>query len=417
MPATEETGTFVSSIRRRCAKVRRAAEDAPLFGRILRDKSVRSALTTFALTRAMVFILFIATAHAALMNEPRTPSGLQEIEISLYKIPFARDLRALALRGDGGWYFGIAREGYEHRPFDASAQHNWAFFPLYPLLVRLVTTLTGDPLPTGVALSNLFLLLALCLLHKTTLAWGFDEADADRAILYIACYPMSYFFSLFMTESLFLLLTVWSFYAARRERWWLAGVLGALASATRLSGILLLPILLILYWQQHGKRLSRSVLWLFLIPSGLLAFTLYLYSITGNAFAFRDVQGAWARRPGLFLLPLYEYIKDPLNIAQSWDFRLMNFAAAMLVFVCAFILIKRREWSLGLYTLASVILPLSSSQLQSTARYSLVIFPVFIVLAVAGRTPRADRTILVLFVTLLSLMTVLFAAHFSLALS
>src|SRR5947209_7042625 len=180
MPAADETNTFISSIRRRSAQVWRAAEDAPVVGSILHDRSVRSALISFALTRTIVFVILIVIAHVALVKEPRPPGEFQEVIISLRKLPFARDMRTIAGRADGSWYLGIVQNGYEHSSFDASAQHNWGFFPLYPLLVRLAAAVTRDPLPTGVALSNLFLLLALVLLHKTALAWGFNEADADR---------------------------------------------------------------------------------------------------------------------------------------------------------------------------------------------------------------------------------------------
>ena len=386
--------------------------------RALSDRSVRAALFTFALTRGLVFAIFVLATHFVTVGEPKRVGEFQEPVIELHGRSIVRNLRPLAYRGDGGWYIGTASEGYERRPFDATGQHNWAFFPLYPLLLRLASAVTGGFQLTGMLLSTILFLPALVLLHKTALAFGLDEDGADRTIFYLATFPASYFFSLVQTESLFLLTTVGSFYCAMRGRWWLAGALGALATATRFSGIFLLPALLLLYWKRHGLRPRADALGLLLIPAGLLAFMLYLHRLTGNAFAFKDVLVAWGRSTGLFLRPLFDYLVHFRVVNESWNFKLLNFLAAVLALGCAVVLVRRRQWAFALYTLISIIAPLSSLLLQSHARYVATIFPVFIVLAQAGgRSPRVDQTIRTVFIALLALMSALFAAHFSMAMS
>ena len=246
----------------------------------------------------------------------------------MYRAPIAQRLRGLTRHADGAWYSDISHYGYDRGPFtsEAGRQHNWAFFPLWPLLMRLAVVLTGEPQLGAMVLSNIFLLFALILLHKTALAFGLDKEAADRAIFYIATFPTSHFFSVAMTESLFLFLTVGSFYAAKRGRWWMAGSFGALASATRFAGVFLLPALLVLYWQEHRKqRPQADVFALLLIPLGLIAFMIYLHTITGNALAFMNVQQAWGRGTGFFLRPLWEYLMDPWLVSISWNFKLLNF--------------------------------------------------------------------------------------------
>ena len=385
--------------------------------RVRHDKSVRSALFVFVLTRGIVFTIFILATHFMLVKEPRPMGEFQESLIEVHGRSTVQRLRSLSIRGDGGWYVGTAKDGYEHRAFDATEQHNWAFFPLYPLSLYLASHVTGGLMLTGILLSNIFLLPALILLHKTALAFGLDEAGADRTIFYVAAFPTSYFLSLPLTESLFLLVTVGSFYAAARGRWWLAGMVGALATATRFSGIFLLPALALLYWKQCGRRPRASASSLLLIPLGLLSFMLYLYMITGNAFAFKDVLAAWGRRSGFFLLTLFGYLARFRVVDESWDFHALNFAASVLALACGIVLARRRQWALALYTLLSIIAPLSSMVLQSHARYVLTIFPVFMVLAEWGRSTRVDQTIRAVFITLLALMSALFAAHFSIAMS
>lgn len=392
---------------------------AGLLEKLRQDRSVRSALFVFVLTRVVIFIIFVLATHVTVLAPDRMfGRDAQDISISMKKTSIARRLRPLALRGDSGWYLTIARNGYERREFDATGEHNWAFFPLFPLLWSMAAKLTGGFLLTGIALANALFLLALVFLHKTSLAFGGDAAAADRAVFYVAAFPLSYFFSMPFTESLFLLLTVGAFYAAKRGSWWAAGAVGALATATRLTGILLLPALMLLYWQEHrGQRPRTDALGLLLIPVGLLCFMLFLFSITGNALAFKDVLAAWGRHPVFPLLPLIKYLARPLEISVGWDFRFLNFAAAALALTCGVMLARRRKWALAFFTLASMIMPLSTSSLQSQARYAMVIFPLYFVLAQAGRAPQIDQVIRTVFLSLLALMAMMYAAMVTLSFS
>ena len=136
-------------------------------------------------------------------------------------------------RFDAQWYLRIAADGY--RVDDASA----AFFPLYPLLTRLVGAALGDAWLLGAYLvSNVALVVALTVLYRLT-ALELSEAAARRTVLYLAVFPTALFLYAPYTESLFLALVVGALYAARRSAWALAGVLGALAALTRSTGLLL----------------------------------------------------------------------------------------------------------------------------------------------------------------------------------
>lgn len=211
---------------------------ATLLSRVFSDESVRAAWFAFVLSRALVFFVFVLATHVTLIKPAEEfGRGVTEMQIRIRRTSLQDNLRRLALRSDGGWYLGVAQHGYERKPFDTESPHNWAFFPLYPMLVRGAATLTGEFPLTAIALSNIFLLLALVVLHKTVLAFGYGQAVADRTVLYTAIFPASYFFSLPWTTSLFLLTTAASFLAAKRQRWFLAGLFAALASATRYNGV------------------------------------------------------------------------------------------------------------------------------------------------------------------------------------
>ena len=392
-----------------------------ILNRIWRDEAFRSAALAFTLTRAIVLgaLLLVTNAHREGKNIPAFGGPVEEVDVSLREKGIVPRAQQAIEAADALWYLNIARNGYEKERFNTDRQHNWAFFPLFPLIVNAAARITGEfPLTAGL-LSNVFFFAALIFLHQTAMLFGSNNAGATRTVFYLAAFPTSYFFSFPFTESLFFLLTVACFYCAQRQMWWRAGTFGALASATRLAGLFLIPALLILYWQRYRGRGLRPQLMSFgLMPLGLIAFMIYLRQTTGNALAFFDIQAAWGHAPNFFLRPLFNYLMNPLLLAERWDFRLLNFCAVLLALVCCGVLVRRRQWALAVYGLISLIVPLSATVLlQSLARYVMVIFPVFFVLASAGRSSRWDQIIRVLFVSLLTLMSALFALHVALALA
>ena len=388
--------------------------------RLAADRSVRATLFTFTLSRAIILVIFVLVG--LMKTGPDQFPGHVDAYISLDKAPVARLVRQEVLTGDVNWYLGVVEHGYDHVPFNADVKRNWAFFPLFPSLLRLAAFVTGEFVITGMALSHLCFLLALFLLHRLALLFGFNVDDADRSLFYLAFYPVSYFFSVPLPESLFLMLTVASFYFAKSERWWLAGLCGAFASATRATGVVLLPALAVMYWEMYRpltpiRSLRKDGLGILLVPAGLISFMIYLHAVTGNALAFKGAMAAWGRKPGFFFSPLIDYLGHPGEIAAHWDFRLLNFLAVIIALACGVFLLKRRQFALATYTLLALLVALSSALLQSQARYTMVVFPVFMALALPGRRPKLDQLIRAVSLVLFALMTALFAAHFTLALS
>jgi hypothetical protein len=134
---------------------------------------------------------------------------------------------------DSGWYFDIATRGYF---FSADGQSSIAFFPLYPLLVKLCAAPFGGSAAAtwiaaiGVSWAAFF--GALVALHRLTERLTGTREAARRTVFYIAVFPFSIYFTRVYTEALFLLLTVLAVRAAVDSRWLWAGVFGALATVT-----------------------------------------------------------------------------------------------------------------------------------------------------------------------------------------
>jgi hypothetical protein len=323
-------------------------------------------------------------------------------------------LAAPAARWDAAWYLVIARYGYRPDLGSYTASRD-AFFPLYPLGVRILGD-TGLPLVlAGVLLSTAALACALYAIHRlTTLELGGEAAHL--AVLVMAFAPMAFFFSAVYSESLYLALSVGVFYAARRGRWLLAGLLAALAAATRSAGIvLLLPALMIyLYGPREDRpadfararalarryRLRWDVLWLALAPLGLLAYMLYLSAAGGDALAPFHAQDVWGRH---FAGP-YVGAWDGLRAAFDGARQLLSFQQQRLYFPAgggsafvasehnlllgAFLIggavalvgvLRVLPLAYGAYVIAALALPLSypvsSQPLMSLPRFLVVLFP------------------------------------------
>ncbi len=192
-------------------------------------------------------------------------------------------------RWDAVWYLGIAGDGYDGGP-DA------AFFPLYPLLVRtlvLPSPSEGALLVSAYVVSLACFLGALWLLERLV-SLELGRSVAGATVWLVALFPASVYFGAPYSESLFLLVSVGAFYAARTGRWAWAGALGAAATATRSAGIVLL-VPLFLLWLGSRPRRSRDLAWLGLVPLGLAAYALHLEIAHGDALAFVDAQDVWLR--------------------------------------------------------------------------------------------------------------------------
>ena len=172
--------------------------------------------------------------------------------------------------------------------------HDYAFLPLYPMLVRgLSLPFPGWEGLVAILLSNVLFVVAVALLVAlTSVQLGRDMAVRSAALL--AIFPFSAVFSMAYAESLFLDLSLGAFLAVERRRPVLGGVLLALATMTRLQGaILVLPLLWLLWSRERHPRPS----WLALLlgPIAAAASLAWVIWLTGSAVSYGAAQGAWGR--------------------------------------------------------------------------------------------------------------------------
>src|SRR3990167_10376612 len=173
---------------------------------------------------------------------------------------------------DGGHYLGIAESGY-------SEKFQYAFFPLYPLVIKALNQITQNYLLAAILISVAATFLGLHLLYKLV-AGDFDKKIAEKAILALLFFPTSFFFLTAYSEGLFFLLTIAAFYFLRTRKLFWAVVFASLASATRLSGLAVVLGLIIEVYLTEG--INKKNWYILLSPLGFLIYCYFLYTNTGD---------------------------------------------------------------------------------------------------------------------------------------
>lgn len=279
---------------------------------------------------------------------------------------------------DSSWYISIARIGYRPEALEGPFA-NYAFFPLFPFLSRGVGWLFGNVFIGGLVVANLALLVACIFLYRLALL-DHDRDTARASVKYLFAAPGAFFLSGMLTESLYLALVLMCFYFARTRRWSLVGVSGFLLTLSRGPGILAGLPLLWIYLSQRGvslRQIRPDVLWLAGLPAGIAVFMWMNYQLTGDALAFAHIQAtAWSHRLQNPLAALWREMVggDIFNQFNAW------YAFGVLAVTVGFL--RRLGVAYGLFALLSLLFGLAyGPPYASLLRYSVVIFPLYIVVA------------------------------------
>lgn len=297
---------------------------------------------------------------------------------------------------DGEHFISIAYYGYR--------EFQQAFFPLYPKLIDLVMLFLGrspeSAVNIGYAISSVAFPVGLIFLYKLV-KLDYSKKFALGLISVLLLYPASFYFNAVYSESLFLMLTVISFFMFRKEKYLWASLFGFLASLTRIFGVLLFFSFLLEIFLY--KIPIRRVYWIILIPAGLLIYMAYLYFSVGDPLAFYNLQllvGEQHQR-GVILFPqvIYRYLRiifsaDAINpLLTTVIFELAVGISFLILPVVGYF--KKVRLSYLVYGLAGYFLTTIQGSFSSLPRYVLVLFPSFIVLALLLRqTPIWFKIIL-----------------------
>jgi hypothetical protein len=320
------------------------------------------------------------------------------------------------VRHDSGWYFDIARKGYDFSGAMAGGRSNIAYAPVYPLLMRYVGRLfgraPGHVYLGGIVVSWASFVLAMIVLSRLA-ALDLGDRHPERAALLTAIFPFAFFFGAVYTESTFLLFTVVSFYCFRTRRWAAAGASGAIATATRLTGILMWPALAWTAWRAlrsgaerpgptgHGAQSApararssgraegaAAAAALAVAALGFGGYCFYVYLHTGDPFLWAAALTRWGRgyQPGgapwsapwslAHALATHPYVFLTSSPMALYD---ALYGVAALLFVAATPFVWRKLGAgYGLFMALNLYVPLSSGTFEGLGRYCSVLFPCFI---------------------------------------
>ncbi len=195
---------------------------------------------------------------------------------------------------DAAWFKQIVTQGYDYA--DDGKMHNIAFFPVFPLAVRTVMTLGFSYEIAGLLVNNLALLGAMILLYR----WAkkhHGESAAKWATAVMAWCPFSLFGTVIYSEGLFLLFSTAALMAFEKEQYARAALWGALTTATRVTGVALIPTFLFVAWRERRHQFAYVVG--LAASGGLLLFILYCWIRFGDPLAFVHVQKAWGGTSGV----------------------------------------------------------------------------------------------------------------------
>lgn len=303
---------------------------------------------------------------------------------------------------DARRYQEIARDGYQNASSFAGITN---FYPLYPLLMRAIavpfSVLIPFPLAvtiSGVSLSAFAFLWSIVLLLRL-FRERTDEHTAVRAAIYMLVFPTAFFFLTVYTESLYLLLSIAMFSFIKRSRWILAGFVGGLASLTRPIGVMLLIPFLISFLSGERRHRSAAVVSVALFLCLYALLPIFMWIKFNDPWRYMTGVSAWGLYPPFSAHFVGENLRSEaqqlfsfLRTGPAGVYILIQHIASVLLGMAAAVWCWRRRlvaWSL--YCAIGVLLPIATGDLFGEARYVLILFPVFLMLAREGRRPWIRR--------------------------
>ncbi|MDO4548360.1 MAG: mannosyltransferase family protein [Clostridia bacterium] len=290
------------------------------------------------------------------------------------------------IKWDADHYLGLADNWYVN---EGDARFHIVFFPLYPALIRAFVLAFGfDARVVGIVVSNVCLIISAATMYKMAGEQYGERRGAAAARLFMLS-PMTMFFSLPYSESLFFMLTVLAVYMARRRKFALALAFAALASASRLLGLLAAVGVFYEFIRDNRGFKARDYVKYALVTclasAGFLSYLALNLAVTGDAFTFLAYQREhWSQQMGSLANTLRYTLQNAADYSDE-NIRLGTWipqVAAIIVPVILLALTFRRVSPAdGAYALLYIWFALSPTWLLSGARYISAMYPLYIMVA------------------------------------
>ncbi|WP_433546032.1 mannosyltransferase family protein [Streptomyces sp. CA-294286] len=314
-------------------------------------------------------------------------------------------------------FLHIAQAGYFPEgagPGTPDWDNREAFFPGFPLVLRAVHTVVPDWTLAGLLISfvsGAVAVLALARIARLHLPGehtapgpvqrsGSSDSPSPagrRAVLFLLLSPCAVFLAAGYTEALFLAFALPAWLAAQRHQWAMAGLLTALATCVRISGLFVAAAIgvhfLITAWRARSARAWRPLPWTLLPALPALLYSAYLHAHTGDWMAWKHAQErGWYRQ---FHAPWESWATTwraafdgayPTGYAYMWQAELLAMVVGL---VLLGVLVWLRRWPEAVYLALSLWALGTSYWFTSVPRATLLWWPLWTLLAAwSVRSPR-----------------------------
>ncbi|GAA2230158.1 MULTISPECIES: glycosyltransferase family 39 protein [Kitasatospora] len=308
-------------------------------------------------------------------------------------------LHRLSTMWDAYWYQDIAVHGYAGSkpvPGPNGPYQAYAFFPVYPALIKLVWSLL--PLPVNYAA------LLVAWVGALAAAWGIFAVAARlygrrTGVIAAALWgvtPYAVVESMAYSELVFTAFAAWAMYAAVTHRWIWAGTLSTLAGLSRPTGVAVavavglgaFGALVVRWWRRRDRKTKapawwRPVLGAAIAPLGFAGYIGWVGLQKGSWDGYFKVQEAWESQFD-FGRSTYKVLRAMLmNAEPVWLTDAMvagTLAASVLLFaVCV---LQRQPLTLLVFSGMMLLLALGdAAYFNSRARFLIPAFALLLPLA------------------------------------
>jgi hypothetical protein len=402
-------------------------------GRIWRAPAVRTALLVFVVMRISTALVASWIVSAWPPPDVFTERYVNQIRPQVFLAQGA--LRAPLeawYRWDTDWYVYIAYHGY------TPDMPEIIFPPMYPLMIRAATILTGgDYLVAALLVSNLCTLIVLILLY-TLAEQEFNNRVAAYTLILFGSFPTAFFLLAGYTEAVFLMFVLGAWLLVRQARqtnrpvlYWFAGILAFMASLARTQGwVLGLAFAYIAYiqfieqpffpriWQTLRYYLQHPLQILPPLPAVLgapLGTAVYLFGM-----GLGDIEAAFVREPWLTEIGApWNTILQTINVILNGAAKPHDIGSLLVFFFVlglGLVVMRYMSPAYWLYMFPTLFFILLRQhqvyQFHGIMRYSISMFPIFIVAVWMFQRRRWGRTALIAWVVIGGILQLLMTIWF-----
>lgn len=300
------------------------------------------------------------------------------------------------MQWDANNYFRIATGGYSYYVENGEFP-TLAFFPLYPWTVRVFNIFIRNMTVSGLLVSFLAYSGA-CAYMYNMMSSDYNKQATIRAIVFMSVFPHSLFFGTMMNESMLLFTSMATLYYIRRHSWAKAGIFGALASMSRLAGIMVV-IPAAVEWIEHYRIIKlirkksfkkiwqlfyKKALWIFVMPLGTVVYLACNYHTTGEWFKFLEYQEMFWHNTTVYWGECLSVILDYATRDTSFTRFAIWLPELISIIFATILLIYGIRRTRNLYTsflVVYMIINMSMAWPLSIARYMTCAIPAFMILS------------------------------------